>query len=374
MCKVDRMRNPVVLVCVCCALGCGDNSKECGPGTVDQAGECVPADSCGFGTKHDEVTGQCVPDGTVVCSDGTVLDPLTGTCKLDPNACRDGTVLIGDACVDPTAALTIDVREGPEPNGLGIVEASQAQAGNVTLKPAGVAFVIHGTLAPWRDTNSDGILEPDVDTFVVGAAAPTWLRITADGVHGTTAGFVMVSAFAPGDPMAALMASWRRFGIHLAGDTSKREVFLPAAGTYRIAIADTRTLGEYLASGTATGALAPGDYYVSLTDLGPVMPATLTSNTVNGSFDNESLKFFAPPAGQGITQATLTMPSDLVLASVVVMVNGALRGVADETTQPAKVMTGTLMTGDATYVVVDHVFDQSPSPAAFTLGVNTQNL
>src|SRR6185369_13158198 len=118
----------------------------------------------------------------------------------------------------------------------------------------------------------------------------------------------------------------------------------------------------------------PGDYYVSLTDLGQVMPVTLTGTTVNSSFDNETLKFYAPPAGQGITQATLTMPSDLVLASVVVMVNGALRGVADETTQPAKVMTGTLMAGDTTYVVVDHVFDQSPSPAAFTLGVNTQNL
>lgn len=374
MCKVDRMRNPAVLVCVCCALGCGDNSKECGPGTVDQGGECVPAANCGFGTKHDDVTGECVPDGTTVCSDGTVFDPLTGTCKLDPSACHDGSVLIGDACVDPTAGLTIDVQEGPEPNGLGIVEASQAQAGNVALKPAGETFVIHGTLAPWRDTNNDGVLEPDVDTFVVGASAPTWLRMTADGVHGTTAGFVMVSAFAPNDPMATLMASWRRFGIHLVGDTSKREVFLPAAGTYRIAIGDTRTLAEYLTSGTATGTLPPGDYYVSLTDLGPVMPATLTSNTVNGSFDNESLKFYAPAAGQGITQATLTMPSDLVLASVVVMVNGALRGLADETSLPAKVMTGSLMTGDTTYVVVDHVYDQSPSPAAFTLGVNTQNL
>src|SRR6478752_133762 len=112
MCKVDRMRNCLVaLVTLGCALGCGDNSRECGPGTDDVLGECVPSGGCAFGTTLDPDSGDCVPDGPVVCSEGTVFDALTGTCKIAPSSCRDGTVLIHNACVDPTAGYTIDVQE-----------------------------------------------------------------------------------------------------------------------------------------------------------------------------------------------------------------------------------------------------------------------
>jgi len=80
----------------------------------------------------------------------------------------------------------IDAQEGPEPNGLGFIEPSDAQAGNVTLKGVGNgAFVVHGSIDPWRDINSDGTLEPDVDTYLVTTDVPTFLRITADGVGGT---------------------------------------------------------------------------------------------------------------------------------------------------------------------------------------------
>ena len=373
MCKVDRMRNCLlVLVSLGCAPGCGDNSKECGPGTADEGGVCVPAANCGFGTKRDPVTNECVPDGSVVCSEGTVFDPLTGRCEIDPTSCRDGTVLINNACVDPTAGLTIDVQEGPEPNGLGIVEASDAQAGNITLKPQGSTFVVHGTLDPWRDANGDTMLDPDVDTYVVSVAGPVLLQITADGVHGVTAGFVAVAQVPSTDPLA----TWRRWGTKLVGDASRRQVYLPKAGTYRLAIGDTRTLGEYLSSGASTA--APGgddaDYYVSLTDLGVPMITTLASNNTTGTVDGNALRFVQSAAGTGITQATLAMPSDLTLASVVVMVNGTLRGFADETSQPARVMTGALAAGDSTFVVIDWTFDISPSPSMYTLAVNTTNL
>jgi hypothetical protein len=373
MCKVDRMRNwVVVFVSLGCALGCGDNSKECGPGTVDEGGECVPAGNCGFGTKRDERTGECVPDGDVVCSEGTVFDPLTGRCSIDPTSCRDGTILINNACVDPTGGLTIDVEEGPEPNGLGVLEASDAQAGTITLKPTNSAFVVHGTLDPWRDASGDSALDPDVDTYVVTVAGPVLLQLTADGVHGITAGFLAVAQVPSNDPLA----TWRRWGTKLAGDASKRQVYLPKAGTYRIAVADTRTLAEFLGSGTATAAPGgdDGDYYVSLTDLGVPAIATLPANTVTDAVDGNTLRFYQPATGTGITQASLAMPSDLAQASVVVMVNGVLRGFADETSQPARVMTGSLATGDTTFVIVDWTFNISPSPSMFTLSVNTQNL
>ncbi len=370
MCKVDRMRNGVLVFVA--LLGCGDNSKECGPGTVDEDGECLPAGNCGFGTKRDETTGECVPDGSVVCSEGTVFDPLTGRCSIDPSACRDGTILVNNACVDPTAGLTINVQEGPEPNGLGIVEASEAQAGNIVLEPVNKPFVVRGTIDPWRDANGDGALDPDVDTYVVTVAGPVLLNITADGVHGITAGFVAVAQVAGTDPLA----SWRRFGIKLAGDTSRRQVYLPMAGTYRIAIGDTRTLGEYLSSGSSNAAPGGdnGDYYVSITDLGVPAITTLATNSASDALNGETVAFYQSAAGTGISQATLSMPSDLALASVVVMVNGTLRGVGDETSQPARVMTGTLVNGDTTFVVVDYVVDISPSPTMYSLSVNTTNL
>ena len=97
---------------------------------------------CGFGTIADEETGDCVPDGTVVCTNGTRFDPLTGACEIDPAACQNGTVLIDGACVDPAVAVVADLQEGPEPNGLGMIEASDAQAGNITLdgEPARSSF------------------------------------------------------------------------------------------------------------------------------------------------------------------------------------------------------------------------------------------
>lgn len=380
MCKVGRMRNPLrasemlvaSLVLASLALGCGDNSKECGPGTIDEGGVCVPAENCGFGTTLDEETGDCVADGSVVCGEGTELDPLTGRCKVSESACRDGTVLVHNACVDPAAELTIDLQEGPEPNGLGIVEASDAQAGNITLKAAGATYVVHGTIAPWRDADGDGALDPDIDTYVVSVTRPTLLAVTADGVHGLLAGFVAVAAVEPADPLA----DWQRYGIHVLGDTSRRQLFLPQAGTYRIAIGDVRTLHQYLASGSATAAPggAEAEYYLSLTDLGPPPVTTLAASTINGAFDGESVLFFQPAAGTGISTATVDIPSDLARASAVAMVNSALRAIADETSQPAHVMFGALASGDTTVVVVDHVFAIPPSPSTYALSVTTTPL
>ena len=373
MCKVGRMRNSLLaVVWIGCAFGCGDNAKECGPGTSDEAGACVPVDNCGIGTQRDEATGECVPDGSVVCSDGTVFDALTGTCQIDPSSCQDGTVLIDNACVDPTAGLTIDVEEGPEPNGLGVVEASVAQAGTITLAPTGTTFVVHGSIAPWRDDDGDGALDPDVDTFVVTVAAPALLRVTADGVHALTAGF-----YAAATDAAAPLASWRRFGINLAGDTSQRQLYLPDAGTYRLAIGDTRTLHEYLLEGTAAAAPS-GEYYVSITELGapPAEPLPVAGSmaTVTGTSDGDTLAFYAVPADLGVNLATLEIPSDLVTASVVVIVNNTLRALADETAQPARAMVGGGVPGDTTLIVADHVFAMSASPTPFTLAVSTTHL
>src|SRR4051812_30736058 len=90
------------------ATACGDNSRQCGNGTTDMNGVCVGGEG-----------------GGASCGDGTVLDPATNTCVIDPNACQDGTVLVGNQCVD-TGTLTPDIEEGSEPNGLGLLGEDSA--------------------------------------------------------------------------------------------------------------------------------------------------------------------------------------------------------------------------------------------------------
>ena len=163
----------------------------------------------------------------------------------------------------------IDVQEGPEPNGLGIVEASGAGRQHHD-QPPGTAYVIHGTLAPWRDADGDGALDPDVDTYVVQVGRPMLLEVTADGLGGVLAGFVAVAAAAR--QSARQLAALRRPRHRRY---SRRQLFLPKPGAYRIAIGDTRTLAEYEATGAS--ATSSGDYYVSVNDLGTTVATPLTA-------------------------------------------------------------------------------------------------
>src|SRR5512140_715446 len=135
--------------------GCGDNSKQCGPGTIDVDGTCSP-DACGPGTKNDG-SGHCIPDGSVVCVDGTKLDAASGHCVIDPSACQDGTVLVNGACIDPGRVMA-SIEEAPEPNGLGVLgETSLSPAGTIVLPAVGMpGFVIHGHITPFVDNNGDG--------------------------------------------------------------------------------------------------------------------------------------------------------------------------------------------------------------------------
>jgi hypothetical protein len=355
------------------APGCGENSRACGEGTKEVDGYCVALDTCGFGTVFNTQIKQCVPDGSVVCSDGTVFDTLTGECKIDEASCGNGTVLIEDACVDPTAGLVIDVQEGPEPNGLGVLEESEAQAGNIVLK-ASDAFVVHGTLNPYRDTDSNSALDPDVDTFVVTIGSPMFVKITADGVNGAAAGFVALAVDAD-----APLDTWKRVGMSLVSDTSMRQVYLPRAGTYRIAIADTRTLIDYVTTGTSK--TAPGsptsEYYVSLTPFTPPAPTPLTLApdrvTVTSSKPSGELALFTAPLGTGLNVVDLSMPSGLVAEALVIKTNGELHSSVSSSGASLRSFVGGLDPGDETAIIVDEVYTFLPTSEAFTLTVVSSN-
>jgi hypothetical protein len=350
----------LAFVLLAAVAGCGDNSRECGPGTLESGGACLPQATCGFGTHQQEGTYQCVPDETA-CSDGTVFDPLTGSCKIDPGACQDGTVLIGDHCVDPAGALVIDAEEGPEPNGLGILEGSLAPAGIVTLKGQGAeAFVLHGTIAPAAPD------VPDVDTYLVTVAGPTFVHVTADGVGGTAAGFVAVAQV---DDTDDPLADWRRAGLSLASDSAQRELLLPRAGTYRLAIADTRTLVEYLTTGTST--TAPGgptsEYYVSLTEettpTATELPVVGGVATASADLAPGALALYSVALGSGLNRVTLAMPSQLAGGAFVVLRGDMLAASATEGT----VLVGDVQPGELVRIAIDEEYALSPTAAPFTL-------
>lgn len=334
---------------------CGDNSNECDPGTTMN------------------VDGRCVGNATT-CSDGTIL--VEDHCEVDPASCQDGTVLMGGKCVDP-GHVTADVEEGAEPNGLGLLESSTNPAGEIMLKPTGEHFVIHGKIIPFQDDDADGQQDADIDTYILEVTAPTMISITADGLHGLAAGFVSVAAVGANDPLV----DWTRFGVNLTGDTSKRQIFLPVAGTYAIGIGDSRTL---LLASSAAGAPANApsfEYYVTV-DAVAATPMVLTVGgngvaTATGMRSPGDVKLFTAPMGEGFNDASLESTAPQIQSSLVVSrtrgTATTIRGLADgDDVTPAAVSFLGIKTGDTTTFVADAVIDYASAPTPFTLTINSK--
>jgi len=92
----------------------------------------------------------------------------------------------------------------------------------------------------------------------------TLLAVTVDGTGGAQGAFYTI-----GDPRGAVPA-YERYGLNLTGDTSRRRLFLPAAGVYKLAITDTRSLavGNNRPRPAGAGGAAGGpfaEYYATIT-------------------------------------------------------------------------------------------------------------
>ncbi len=349
----------VGLTVVLSTLGCGSDgdSRECGPGTT-------------------EIDGVCTGDADIMCTGGTKLNADGTACEVDPASCQDGTVLVDGACVDP-GHVTADVEEAMEPNGLGLFgEASAEGAGDVVLKPVGQSSVIHGKIVPFQDVDGDGQTDPDVDTYLLEVTAPTMLTVSADGLHGLAAGFLSAAAVDAGHPLE----DWTRFGLNLTGDTSQRSLYLPVAGLYILAVADTRTLFlTGAAAAAATGAPA-FEYYVTVNQAtATASPLTVTDGvaTSAGMLAPGEVKLFTVPMGLGINSAELEVPADQAIESIVVVnttgatsvVKAAVDGDAGVTA--ADVAMVGFKTGDTTIVVADHVYNYAHQPVTYGLTVTT---
>ena len=318
----------------------------CGPGTVEMNGACVPASTTTCGTGTALMNGECLPDGSVICDQGTAFSMAAGRCVLDPSACAQGTVLLGGVCAPEDAALTADVDEAAEPNDM-------TGAGMVDAPAMGAMTTLHGCITPVTG-------QRDVDPWVVNITAPTVLEITADGVGGLAAGFTVGAAG------IAELPDFTRWGINLAGDTSKRQVFFPLPGAYVMQIDDSRTLLTGEAAGNAETC-----YYVTLNQVAlPVpVPAMLPQST---GMDSGSVTVFSvTPGGTGhIIDILQQTASTAMVPAFVVRKNGTFFAAVafdPNTNTPPFSTVGAVDAADTVEIIVDNVYNLSLTPQNYTV-------
>ncbi len=241
----------IAAACLFGNASCGDNVQgtNCGEGTLEFEGECRPTDAiCGAGTVFDEDIGlclpgpidcvrgtvadgnHCIPDGSVICDDGTTFNASSGRCQSDIAACGMGTVLDGVTCVSLDDAIAASHEEEPEPND------DDGLAGSLDVPNLTGNRTIYGCIQP-IDIDGNGTIDIDRDSYRLTANGPSLVDISVDGIGGLSGAFVIRATSG-----ALLDDGWSRTGLNLVSDTSRRQVFLPAAGEYLLDIVDGRSL------------------------------------------------------------------------------------------------------------------------------------
>jgi hypothetical protein len=345
--------------------GCGDNSARCGEGTENVDGVCVAGGGADCGPGTTEVNDQCVPDGSVICEQGTVFDEDAGGCVPDASACADGTVLVDGQCVPEGTDVDIDHEEAPEPNDG--FEADDDIAGQFEVPDIGAdGVVLHGCVDPYRDVDNNGNRDIDYDMWLFQASGPMLVEITADGVGGLSAGYLMI----PGSQEDLIGFGWQRFGLNLTGDTAKRQIYLPSAGVYALIMTDGRSL--FLTDGAAGS--PDSCYYTTIKQLDVPTPTPLTPNTdVAGEVGNESLFYSVDPADGSFFIGVETLDNPAAVGGLVAVRNGAFFE-HNSAAPDSIVRTGGLHAADTVTYVVEPAYNYALDPVPFTLTAIAPNV
>lgn len=383
------------------APGCGgDDGAECGTGTVEVDGECLPAETaCGMGTVYDAtartcVTAiecaegtmlmgtECVPDGSAFCGGNTIFDTETGTCVPDPDALCEGDlvfVMETATCVDPDELLEgmADVQELAEPNDPSFNETAMAQP--VDIADGSGSF--YGCVEP-MDFDDDGVIDPDRDFFAIEVDGPTLLRVRTDGIRGANAAV----AFLSGDSEGALTEfGWQRFVLSLASDGADQKVFLPAAGTYLVVATDARSL--------LLGEPAGGEdqcYFTQLEVEELPTPTVITPGTpLEGDFDEPRFFAFDATRGQLVLHSATEQDASgaatdrgSIESTMVTLVDSTFRSAAADTQDGffGPIADGVVedfalgLDADQTvWIVVDSLYDLSLDSTRFSVAVQDAN-
>lgn len=341
-----------ILVCSVAMLpGCGDNSKECGPGTTAVDGVCTAGGTAGCGAGTVQIGDECVPDGTLICDQGTSYDPDSGKCQPDITSCGPDMVVVDGVCVD-VAAVTADISEPAEPNGFD-------QPTTVDAPALGSMTTIGGCITPAGDPE----VTIDYDVYLLTVAEPTLLQITVDGYGGLAGGFIMVT-----DDQELDGAGWARYGVNLVDDMARREVYLPRAGSYALAITDSRSI--------LTGAPAGSDGTCYLATIrNAEIPAPIdVEDGASGELGGEVQLYRRTAEDGALYFNTTSAPSQAALVDMVVMVNDGYRGSSQGLDQrdvgaPAQTDLGGLYGGDEVVYVIDPVINFALAPVPFELSI-----
>lgn len=386
------------------AAGCGDDGGfECGDGTVEMDGTCVPTDEvCGAGTTYDMATGtcvtdglecgegtiamdgecvadlgcgtgtvqmgnECVPDGSVICTGNTTFDADSGTCVVDEAACADGTVFVVEAgeCIPFDDSLVADITETTEPNDP--LYSDTAMISPFELPAVGDTVTLGGCVEP-DDFDEDGDTDADLDFFIFEISEPTTLEVRTDGVGGLAAGALVVGLEED--------FPYTRGIVDNTNDGAEKTIFLPRPGQYAVAVSDSRTLIPILLDETALPAGGPDAcYFVQVTSAElPASTATLTLDTPRvGPFENGPVVYEIDSAMEQLFFGNLAEldaedePVDFIaIEGTISVVSGdEYRGGLGV---PFEVETETLT------VVVESVFDLSLDPVESELEITAQGI
>jgi hypothetical protein len=139
------------------AAGCGSGSSgdglDCGEGTVEVAGACVPANPLVCGEGSTEIDGECVATGGGGATCGAGTTEVDGECVAASGlACGAGTTEVDGECV---AASGLTCGEGTEEVGGACVAMSTVSCGDGTTEVDGQC-VPESTLACGPGTEDTG--------------------------------------------------------------------------------------------------------------------------------------------------------------------------------------------------------------------------
>jgi hypothetical protein len=358
--------------------GCrSEGGVDCGPGTREVDGQCVPegcpdgayaGDSgvcveegesqvaCAPGTRLDG--DRCVPDGTVLCGAGTMYDPADGSCVAVANPCPAGTTRIEGNCVEAENRPTPDVQETAEPNGLGETDTVVGVALGAVDETVTFAGCMHV-----RDVDGDGIKDDDFDSWLVTATEPSVLEVRVLGEGGMAGGFLV-----SGNSETLIRDQFLRAGISLVNAEVQRKLFLPAAGQYALSVADSRALAGF---GLVEGQDAC--YWMEVTRRALPAPTALL-DSVEAPLDGPAF-YSATATAHQVLLPTVTTSDPLAIPALVALMDGEYVGstARDELGNTALTFAD-VAAGKQLLLVVDALRDLSVVQASYSLRGGAQRV
>ncbi|HJL17062.1 MAG TPA: hypothetical protein RMH99_15460 [Sandaracinaceae bacterium LLY-WYZ-13_1] len=393
----------IVLVAGGLALSaCGGDEIECGEGTVEMDGTCVPesmvmcgdgtlnmdgscvpdGSNCAEGTTYNDGTGECepniadcapgttamgdecVPDGSVICTGNTTYDMETGTCVVTEDACAEGTTLIDGECVPNDETLMGEVFAAAEPDDPNF----DGTPGDFLPPAIDEERTIEGCITP-DDFDEDDTTDYDADWFEFSVADPGLFRIHADGLGGLSAAFAVVATDGP-----LVDQGFVRVGLNLVGDSSERRLYLPRAGNYSLIVFDSRSLNlDSLEEGVGFSRAVGNEdtcYFVTVEAEAVPSPTAITDSTASGTFgDPEFLSITA--SGDTVFSGELSEESNGVAGGLVLGTGDAASTGSTMGVTTGLAISSLVSDGSELLVVVDPVYDISMDPAEWDLTIRT---